>query len=237
MNVLQYLKRTSTDILHLIYPETCLVCQSELSSFEKHLCTLCKNELHHTDFENYKEDSPLDKLFWGRIPVNTLFALLYYKKNDQSQAILHHLKYYNRPDLAQYMGELIGERIKEMSAFSTVDFLVPIPLHEKKKHIRGYNQSEEIAKGIATLTNKPINTTFLTRQTHTESQTRKGKFERWTNVQEAFCLNEELPEHIKHIALVDDVITTGSTLETAVKLIKDKYPIEISIISIAYAGG
>lgn len=237
MNILHSIKRASKDILHLIYPEMCLACQSELSSFEQHLCALCKNELHYTDFENYQEDSPLDKLFWGRISVNTLFSLLYYKKNDQSQAILHHLKYYNRPDLAQYMGNLIGERIKEMPAFATIDFLVPIPLHEKKKHIRGYNQSEEIAKGIFTQTNIPINSTFLTRQTHTESQTRKGKFERWTNVQEAFYLSEELPKTVKHIALVDDVITTGSTLETAVKLIKDKYPIEISIISIAYAGG
>lgn len=237
MNILHSIKRASKDILHLIYPETCLACQSELSSFEQHLCALCKNELHYTDFENYQEDSPLDKLFWGRISVNTLFSLLYYNKNDQSQAILHHLKYHNRPDLAQYMGNLIGERIKKTPAFSNIDFLVPIPLHEKKKHIRGYNQSEEIAKGIFLQTKKPINTTFLTRQTHTESQTRKGKFERWTNVQEAFYLNKELPKDVKHIALVDDVITTGSTLETAVKLIKNKYPIEVSIISIAYAGG
>ncbi len=237
MPVLQNVKELYAEILHLVYPEQCICCEMELSSSEKHVCTICKNELHYTDYEKYSDDSTLDKLFWGRVQVEAIFSLLYYKKNTQSREILHRLKYNNRPDLAMYMGELIGERIQKAPPFDKADFLIPIPIHEKKRYIRGYNQSEEIAKGVHTKTGIPINSTFLIRSVHTESQTKKGKFERWENVQGSFALSGELPESVKHIIIVDDVITTGSTLETIIRLIKEQYKVEVSVISIAYAGG
>lgn len=237
MGLKRQIEQFYDNLLHLVYPEQCICCELELSSSEKHLCTICKNELHHTDYEKYTDDTALDKLFWGRVQVEAIFSLLYYKKNEQSRRILHRLKYNNRPDLAKHMGELIGERIQKTPPFDKADLLIPIPIHEKKRYIRGYNQSEEIAKGIHAKTEIPIHNSFLIRSVHTESQTKKGKFERWENVQGSFALSGELPASVKHVIIVDDVITTGSTLETIIRLIKENYKIDVSVISIAYAGG
>lgn len=225
-----------THLTHLVYPNLCVCCDGELPMSEEYLCFICKNELHHTDFDLYEEESNVDKLFWGRVNVNKVFSLLYYKNNTQSQRILHHLKYDNRPDLAYYMGELIGEKIGDNEIFKTIDLLIPVPIHDKKKYIRGYNQSEHIAQGIADKTKIACSHTLLKRTLHTVSQTKKGKFERWDNVQEAFEISAELPEEIQHIAIVDDVITTGSTLETIIRLFHEQKELKISIISIAYAG-
>lgn len=236
MKIFHYTKRYIKDLLHLVYPEYCLICDEELTRQEQHICLFCKNELHYTRFENQEEASALEKLFWGRVQIKNTFALLYYKENEQSRKILHQLKYGNKPDLAEHMGELIGKQLKTSKTYSDIQLLIPVPLHPKKRYIRGYNQSEEIAKGISKELNIPIDEKLLTKQHHTESQTKKSKFERWNNVQEVFAIAENLSPDIKHIAIVDDVITTGSTLETAVRLIKEKYQIDVSIISIAYAG-
>lgn len=229
-------KRYLKHLLHLVYPNLCLCCDRELPNSSEHLCFVCLEELHFTLFDQFEFESPADKLFWGRIQITKVFPLLYYKNNTQSQRILHSLKYDNQPDLAFYMGELIGKKIKESEFLKTIDLLIPVPIHEKKKYIRGYNQSEEIANGISSITNIASPNDYLKRILHTVSQTKKGKFERWENVQEAFILAKDFPDDIKHIALVDDVITTGSTLETIVRVIKEKKDLEISIISIAYAG-
>jgi len=236
VKIFNYTKQYLSDLLHLVYPEQCLCCESELPSGGQYLCMICKNELHVTNFEHYENASALDQLFWGRIQVNNVFSLLYYRENNQSRKILHQLKYSNRPDLAQYMGTLIGDRIRSSEKFKTIDLLIPVPLHEKKRYIRGYNQSEEIAKGIKQQTGIEFSFQFLSRRTHTESQTKKSKFDRWKNVQEVFSVSDVLPENIRHIALVDDVITTGSTLEAAVRMIREKHEVEVSILSIAYAG-
>lgn len=237
MKALQIIKKYTNDILHLIYPEVCVCCEEELASLEKNFCTICKSELHFTHYEHYKDDTTLSKLFWGRVELHATFSLLYYKDNLQSRHILHQLKYKNRAELAIVMGEMIGERIKQSSELVSIDLLIPVPLHPKKKFIRGYNQSEAIASGICKTSSIPVNTTLLSRKIHTESQTKKGKFERWDNVKDAFYIEDNLPEDIQHIALVDDVITTGSTLETIVQTFQKKYNLKISIISIAYAGG
>lgn len=232
------MKQAYKSLLHLVYPEYCSCCEKELTSNQRFICVVCENELHYTDFEKYTSDTELDKLFWGRVLIDTVFSLVYYKKNTQARNILHHLKYDNRPDLAEYMGELIGRRIYGTEFSKKIDVLIPVPLHDKKKYIRGYNQSELIAKGISTITNIPTDFLSLKRVLHTDSQTKKGKFERWDNVQSAFVFSNDFSESIKHIAIVDDVITTGATLETIIRTIRQSNKeVEISIISIAYAGG
>lgn len=223
-----------TDLLHLIYPNTCLVCQKEISKIENEICLFCTEELHFTHYEKYEEVSSLDKLFWGRMLLENTFALLFFQKGNSTQRILHEIKYKGKEELGIKMGQLIGERLLLNDKHHTIDVYIPVPLHPKKRHMRGYNQSESIANGMANKTGIPVCFDFLTRTVHAESQTKKGRFLRWDNILEAFQVSQKNYDNWKHIALVDDVITTGSTLETCAHTIRKAYPdLKISIISLA----
>lgn len=223
------------DFLHLVYPDMCLICNDELPNSDLHLCHVCEKSLRYTYFETYKEPSSLDKLFWGRADLSSTFAMLHFEKETSTQEILHHIKYRNKIMLAQEMGVRIGEKLLlNPEKYSSIDVLIPSPLHPKKKYLRGYNQSEMIAEGISKSINVPVNTQFLTKNTHNQSQTNKGRFLRWDNVSEVFQVNPEKLKNKKHIALVDDVVTTGSTLEASILKIKKALPdIKISILSLA----
>jgi ComF family protein len=222
------------NILHLIYPNLCLNCENELSKYEQDLCFFCEDNLKFTSYENYKEESSLDKLFWGRVKLKSTFAMLYFEKENQTQKILHQIKYKGKIELARKMGELMGKKLSSsLKNINDIEAFIPIPLHLKKMYIRGYNQSEEIANGLTNNLKIETDTTFLTRKVHAESQTKKGRFLRWDNIYEAFAVNENRKNY-KHIALIDDVVTTGSTLESCVKMIQEKHPeIEISIFCLA----
>lgn len=219
--------------LHLLFPSNCVICQTELSKSEKICCSVCSSELPYTHFENSSEPSSLDELFRGRVPVYSSYSLLYYEKTNNVKPLLSSLKYGNRPDIGFYFGKQLGERIKKNSDFSTVEMLIPVPIHRKKKYIRGYNQSEQLVNGIASVWNIPYKTDLVYRTEHTESQTKLGRFGRWDNVEGLFLAKETIQQY-SHIALVDDVITTGATLEVIMRCIFKVAPdIKISIISLA----
>ena len=220
------------DITHLIFPEKCLHCSTELVQHEDHICDFCRSDISYTFFENFKEPNEMDKLFWGRIPIESTYALFYYKEKTISQTLLHALKYQNNHKIGAFYGELIGRKIKENPMYS-FDALVPVPIHPKKKFTRGYNQAEIIAKGISSQLEIPVLTDFTTKLKHTESQTRKSMMERWLNSTEVFTTNKTL-ESINHIAIVDDVLTTGSTLEHLSNSIWKTNPdVKISFITLA----
>jgi competence protein ComFC len=234
INFLNKIVSWKNDLLHLIFPSTCLICENELSKFEESLCSFCQQELKYTHFEDYKIETSLDKLFWGRVNVKTTFSMLYFEKGNHTQTILHQIKYKSNLVLGKFMGEKMGEKLKMNTKYENIDVLIPIPLHPKKKYIRGYNQSEIIANGISKSLNIPLNLTFLIRIKHAESQTKKSKFLRWDNIEEAFYVNVKGNENLKHIALIDDVITTGSTIESCIQKIHNLRPdIEISVFSLA----
>lgn len=224
------------DISHLIYPNTCLICNQETPNKKIHICHLCETELHHTHFENYLEVTKLDKLFWGRVNIDATYSLLHYEKENSTQEILHRIKYENKKNLAREMGIRIGKQILKIKKFNELDCLIPIPLHKKKEYLRGYNQSLLISEGISQITKTPCLENALTRIKHSESQTKKGRFKRWENVQQTFKIDKISLNNYKHIALIDDVVTTGATLEACVQEIKNNYPeLKISIISLAIA--
>jgi predicted amidophosphoribosyltransferase len=229
------LLKLKNDFLHLVYPEMCLICAVELPNSKIHICHLCENSLRYTYYESYKEPSSLDKLFWGRVKVNATYSLLHFEKDTSTQEILHYIKYKNNIELAKEMGIRIGEKLlSNPEKFGSIDVLIPSPIHPKKRYLRGYNQSEIIANGISKSLNIPVNTEFLTKNVHTESQTKKGRFSRWDNVVDVFNLNPEKLKNAKHIALVDDVVTTGSTLEANILKIRQALPqIEITILCLA----
>jgi ComF family protein len=223
-------------LFHLIFPEKCIVCQGELSPHDAQLCPFCLTDLDYTHYEKYLGASKVDKLFWGRVPVEKTYSHLFFKKGGSTQQILHELKYTFNAQVGRTFGEQIGHTLKEKKEWSDIDFLVPVPIHPKKAFSRGYNQSVLIAEGISKSLGCPIHTLGLKKTRHTTSQTQKGRFLRWDNVNNNFSLTNNDDFNGKHIAFVDDVITTGATLESLIRLVLDKYPdIRISIISLAFA--
>ena len=231
---LQNISKWKDDLIHLIYPNSCLICEKELSLKDEHFCTFCLNEFQYTFFERYTEPTILDQLFWGRVDIHSSYAHLFFEKGKSTQPILHALKYKDKPKIGVEMGKSIGENLKKLPSFNSVDTLIPVPIHSKKQFIRGYNQSEKIADGISEILNIPVILDFMGYAKQTESQTKKGRFLRWDNVENKFKANNKKSSSLKHIAIVDDVITTGATLEAIIRLIRENNPeIRISIISLA----
>lgn len=224
-----------SDIENLIFPNECYSCEKELSRFEKHLCSFCENDLPLTNFHLFDGETPTDKLFWGRVNITKTYSHLFFEKNKTSQTILFNLKYKNKPELGVYFGEKMGENIKTVKEFENVDAVIPVPLHHKKEFIRGYNQSEMLAFGISNYLIKPMDSKTVQRTKHSTSQTKKSRFQRWDNVNEIFKVKEKINDY-KHILLVDDVITTGSTIESIIHAIRKKNPdILISVVTLAVA--
>jgi len=220
------------NLTHLIYPEACLICENELTQNQTKICSFCIENFPFTKFENYKETTRLEELFYGRSKIENGYALLYFEKNKATQKILHQIKYKDQPELGMYFGEIIAQKLNQSEWFKTIDAILPVPIHHLKAFKRGYNQSEKIAEGIANVSGLKIENKALTKILNTKSQTKNNKQTRWENIQNSFELNS-LKNNI-HIAIVDDVITTGSTLETIINEIHKKYPdIRISIISLA----
>ena len=223
------------DLLHLIYPEGCVCCERELSVNDETICSFCSSEIAMTNFDQFQEPSPMDKLFWGRVEVNRTYAHLFFEKQSGVQNILFNLKYKHQKPLGKHFGRAIGKKIKPWLSDKPKSALVPVPLHHRKKFIRGYNQSKLLARGISEETEVPIIGDLIKRSRFTETQTKKSRFERWDNLQNAFVVNRKVPE-FDHVIIVDDVITTGSTIENIVLAIKDVHPhLSFSVVTLAIA--
>lgn len=207
------LKLISSSLIDLVYPQHCNICSIDLTMNEQFLCLGCKFDLPYIN-QSQQTLQTLEKLFWGRVHVEKVVALLNYQKGNQTQKILHQLKYHNKIKLAIHFGELIGELIPKSN---DIDYLVPVPLHPKKKRIRGFNQSTVIAKGIETVTAIPIIENVIKRNTFNKSQTNFSKFDRWDNVKSIFTVTKPYLLKNKHIILIDDVLTTGATIEACVQ--------------------
>lgn len=222
------------DFLSLIFPNLCACCGNSLFKHEKIICTLCDFRLPRTNF-HLERNNDVSRSFWGRVPIESAASFFYFHKGSRVQQLIHLLKYKERKEVGVFLGEKYGTYLKHSPFFSSVEVIIPVPLHKKKRLKRGYNQSEEFAKGLASKMKIPLNCTSLVRTMATATQTRKSRYRRWENVSDMFVvLSPELVRG-KHILLVDDVITTGATLEAcAVELLKIE-GVRISIASIAYS--
>ena len=220
------------DFLNLFFPRTCRCCGTALLSSENQICIKCILHLPLTNFVDLV-DNLVEKMFWGRCKIEAATALFYFRKKGNIQKILHEIKYKSNIKLAHRMGNLLGIELKKSNRFADVDIIIPVPLHPKKKRKRGYNQSEEIAKGMAVHFKREINTSCLIRQTYNKTQTKKGRVERWTNVSDIFSVVD--PEAIKgkHILLVDDVLTTGATLEACALKLLEVPSVRVSIAALS----
>lgn len=223
------------DLLGLLFPDLCVVCKSRLSEGEQHICTDCLLLLPKTNFHR-QPDNRLEQFFAGRIPFHRVAAYAYFVKDGSIQQIIHELKYNRNPLIGYYMGQLGGEDMKGSEFISSVDLLVPIPLHPKREKMRGYNQSYEICRGISERTEIPVDNNTLIRKVNNPSQTKNSRFDRWKNVEDIFSITDKAAFAGKHILLVDDVITTGSTLESCAGEILKCKDCTISIYAIGTAG-
>jgi len=222
------------ELLSVFFPNNCSACQQPMVKGESVICTDCLFNLPYTD-HHLNPDNPVEKLFWGRAQVNAAMALLFFNKGNRVQRLLHQLKYQNNQEVGLLLGRILGSKIKTSIRFADIDLIVPVPLHQKKLKKRGFNQSELIARGIAQETGIELSTSLLTRQTNNPTQTNKARFERYENVTGAFIVEEMHGEKKRQILLVDDVITTGSTLESCITALTatDKATVSVCVAACA----
>lgn len=226
--------RSVQNIINLFYPHLCAGCGSDLYDVHVVLCYRCLQRLPVTNFHTYAGNL-VEKIFWGRLSVNAATSLCYFTKDSLVQRILHQLKYKGNKELGILMGKILGETLLLSERFSRVNVIVPLPLHPRKERIRGFNQAEVLAMGISSVTGWPINAEALQRRSFTETQTHKNRIDRWENIKGKFeCLNAGALIG-KHVLLVDDVITTGATLESCGTEILSIHGTQLSIATMAYA--
>lgn len=232
--MLTTVRKYAEDFLSLFFPDLCCACGDHLVSQEYQLCTACLYDLPYTSF-HLQPDNPVARQFWGRIPVKDAFAYLYFHKQGKVQNIIHHLKYKNRPQLGNLLGEMCGRDLRAVGYESEIDLIIPVPLHPSRLKSRGYNQSHCIAEGLAAILQIPLGDEYLHRSKSTSTQTHKGRFERFENMVEVFSVEKSGDLAGKRVLLVDDVITTGATLEACALSLLEVPGLQISIMAIAYA--
>jgi len=220
--------------LELIFPRSCVVCKQKLTRSEQYLCLKCLLQMPRTTHPKTK-DNPMEQLFYGRVPIEQACAFFEFKKGSNYQHILHELKYRGQKELGEYAGMLFGAGLKQDHRISTADLICPVPLHVKKERKRGYNQSYHIALGLSKSLSIPVNNVNLFRCSHTSTQTRKSRWERWQNVEGIFDLKDPAQFNNKHIILVDDVVTTGATIEACAAAILSKCDARLSVLTLAIA--
>ncbi|MFK7946761.1 MAG: ComF family protein [Saprospiraceae bacterium] len=217
----------------LLYPNLCPACANHLIKNQK-LCFECEVNLPLTDFHLHKENEVTEK-FYGRIEIENGGALLRFTKSGRVQELIHELKYQGNSEIGIHLGRMYGEILKENNAFETVDLIIPVPLHPKKEKQRGYNQSDMIAQGLAQTMFVPWQRDILVRTEYTISQTKKSNFDRFENVKNAFTISKPKLIQNKHVLLVDDVLTTGATLEACALKALSVHGCKVSILVLAIA--
>ena len=223
-----------THLINLFYPRVCAACGNLLMSKEETVCLSCRYLLPKTLYEK-NADNPLAQMFYGQIDFHAVTAEFFFSKTGKVQHLLHQLKYEGNKDAGFFLGQQLGESIKETELFRDINYLVPIPLHPKKEHIRGYNQSHVIAQGVENMTEIPIIKDCLYRKVFTSTQTKKSREERWDNVKDIFDIKDYERLKGRHVLLIDDVLTTGATLMAAGKKLSQIPDIKISVATAACA--
>lgn len=233
MRLLTVLKEA---LLHLAFPHVCEGCGTDTLHPDHYLCVHCLDALPKTFYAGH-DDNPVEQLFWGRLPIEQAAAHFYFTKESTMQHLVHQFKYYGHQELGRYLGRLMAYDLIVSHRFSDIDALVPLPLHPLKERKRGFNQATVLCKGMAEVLDKPVLKDVVVRSEFTETQTRKSRVERWQNMQGKFQLVNTAAAEGKHLLLVDDVVTTGATLEACGNVLLQVPGLRLSLATLCTASG
>jgi ComF family protein len=222
------------DFLGLIFPLSCAACGNVLLKNEKIICLSCNYHLPRTNF-HFDQNNPVAVIFWGRVRIENATAFYFFNKASRFRRLIHELKYKGRKDIGIELGRIFGYEMMASGGFRLIDMVIPVPLHKKKQKKRGFNQSECIARGISEAMKRPLNNSSVIRSVHSSTQTRKTRYDRWLNVEGIFRVTDPQLLTGKHILLVDDVVTTGATIEACATAILEVEETKVSVAVLAVA--
>ncbi len=228
------LKHLFTDTMQLFFPHHCVGCGSDILSSESLLCLHCISDLPYTGYEGI-EHNPIEDVFRGRVPIKEAASTFYFAKGHLVQHLIHQLKYKGAQQVGHYLGVLMGNALLRSGRFANIDYLVPLPLYADKEFKRGYNQSTILCNGMSAAMQVPVMNDNVVRQRYTDTQTKKHRAERWENVEGSFAVKNPLLLVRKNVLLVDDVITTGATLEACTQCMQQVEGLQISLSTLATA--
>ena len=220
--------------LHLAYPQMCVACGADMPAGRACFCLRCRTKLSPTEMHLHR-DNEFTERFWGRLPLQSAAAMYYFTRKSPIQRALYQLKYQNQPQVGVKIGREFGAILLQSPVFQTIDGIVPVPLHPRKERMRGYNQSALLAQGLGEAMGVPVVTRALVRSLFTDTQTHKKRMERFENVEEVFAIQRPADLRGKHLLLVDDVMTTGATLEPCGQLLLSVPGTTLSMATIAIA--
>lgn len=220
------------NLLNLFFPQVCLSCDNQLEANELYVCTVCRHELPLTNFEN-TTDNELTKILYGRVFLRNASSLLWFSKKGLVQHLLHNLKYKGHEEIGVFLGKWLGEELSKRKEFRTVDVVVPVPLHSRRLRQRGYNQVHKFGKELADALACDFNTDVLQKTKATKTQVFKDRIMRWVNDDALFMVTDFETLKGKHILLVDDIITTGATIETCANALSKIEGVTISVATMA----
>ncbi len=222
------------DFFSLIYPQVCVTCGSDLVQGESVLCLDCVFHLPQTNY-HLQEDNPVIRHFWGRVPVKAATSMYFFNKGERVQALMHKLKYKGATEIGEFAGRMMGQKLATAEGYRDSQIIIPVPLHKSKQLKRGYNQSECLAKGLAHGLKAAMVADAVVRGTASDTQTKKTRFLRWQNVDSIFSVVQPQKLEGMNILLVDDVITTGSTLEACAQAILEVPGTTVRVATMACA--
>ncbi|MGZ5221320.1 MAG: ComF family protein [Chitinophagaceae bacterium] len=227
------IREIKDSFIQLLFPHVCSGCGSDILNKESMLCMRCIDSMPETNFERHA-GNPVEKKFWGRIHLEHATAQYYFTRESLIQQLMHQFKYKGNREVGAQLGKMMGESLKNSNRF-TIDVLIPLPLFPAKEKRRGYNQATVLCEGMAESLQVPVLKDVIIRSQHTDTQTKKGRIERWQNMEGKFVLVK--PEAImnKNVLLVDDVITTGATLEACGTELLKAENVKLSIATLCYA--
>lgn len=221
-------------IVDLLFPKVCYACLNLLNDNEETICVDCRHNLPVTNF-HFNDDKSIEKVLYGRAKIENGTALFRFEKKGLVQELIHGLKYKGYENIGFSLGNWLGSDLKNLDNYKSVDVVIPVPLHKKKLKKRGYNQIATFGQQIAKALNAEYVDDVLLKITNTTSQTTKNRFTRWSNTDELFTIKKASSIENKHVLLVDDLITTGATLEACITVLNKAKNIKISIVTIAIA--
>ena len=221
------------DLFHIFFPEQCIVCEKSLSEGEYPICVHCRHDLPLTNF-SFEKNNIVETSFYGRIDLQSATALLYFYKKGNVQKLIHELKYRNNKEIGTFLGNWLGDDLVQSQRFNNVDCIIPVPLHPKKLKQRGYNQVTRFGESLSYKLQVPFIEDLLIRKTYAKTQTYKHREDRIQSIEGIFDVIDKERIKNKHILLIDDVITTGSTIESCCLVLNQIPSVKISIATMAY---